>query len=217
MAFVTLLARGLSVGVLLVCSFVQSAPAQTSTPARAPAPAEPTVRGAVAHLATKHGAWLSIGGSRAGADLFCEVCTQDPTYGWGLDAAVGIRVTPSVLLGVETVGWFDVFGDAQRTMRSTTVLLRRYASGRSRLFVQGGAGLARYRVRDGDAGFHTQSPALSIGVGQDVRIGTAIVSPNIHAVMAVGGKLQSERTDNAIDPNARVAMVRTGLTLSWFR
>lgn len=216
MAFVLSLARATFAGALLLAPLV-SAGAQSTPAARSSAPAEPTVRGAIAHLATKHGAWLSLGGSRGGADLFCDVCTQDPTYAWGLDAAVGLRLTPSLLLGVETVGWFDVFGDANRTMRSTTLLLRSYAFGRSRLFVQGGAGLARYRVRDGNAGFQTQSPALSFGVGQDLRIGSATVTPNVHAVVAVGGKLQSQRTDNAIDPNAQVAMVRTGLTLSWFR
>ncbi len=203
-------------GVVAAAPTLHSQAAPRST-ASGPAPAEPTVRGALAHLATKYGAWLSIGASRGGADLFCEVCTQDPTYGWGLQASAGLRLAPALLLGVETVGWFDVLGDADRTVRSTTVLLRSYAFGRARPFLQGGAGVARYRVSDGNAGFHTQSPALTLGVGHDWRVGSATVTPHIDAVVSVGGRLQSARTSNAIDPNARLALVRTGFALSWFR
>lgn len=184
---------------------------------QATANTEPTVRRAIAHLATKHGAWLALGGSRGGADLFCEVCTQDPTYAWSLEATVGIRLAPTLLLGVETVGWFDVFGGADRTLRSVTAVLRSHAFGRGRPYLTGGAGVARYRVREDDAGFRTQSPALTAGIGHDVRVGSTTVSPHVSAVVSVGGKLQSERTDAAIAPTARVAMIRTGLTLAWFR
>jgi hypothetical protein len=209
----------------LVAQGTAPKPVPVSTPTVSPrtssassdADREPTLRSAIAHLATKHGVWLSFGGSRGGADLFCDVCTQDPTYAWAMQASAGIRLVPSLLLGVETVGWFDVFGDANRTVRSTTLMLRSYSFGRHRPFLQGGAGVARYRVRDGEAGFRTQSPALTFGLGQDLRVGSAIVSPHVDAVVSVGGRLHSERTDNAIDPNARVALVRTGLTLSWFR
>lgn len=127
------------------------------------------------------------------------------------------RRWPSLLLGVETVGWFDVFGNADRTMRSVSAVLRSYAFGRQRPYLTGGAGVARYRVREDNAGFHTQSPALTAGVGMDWRVGSATLSPHVSAVMSVGGKLQSERTNAAIDPSARAALVRTGLSLAWFR
>lgn len=188
-----------------------------SAPARSAPSSEPSIRGAVAHLATKHGAWLALGGSRGAADLFCEVCTQDPTYAWSLEASAGIRLAPNLLLGVETVGWFDVFGEADRTMRTVTATLRSYAFGRGRPFITGGAGFARYRVREDNAGFLTKSPALTAGIGTDWRVGSATVTPHVTAVMTVGGKLQSERTQAAIAPTARAALVRTGVTLAWFR
>jgi hypothetical protein len=160
---------------------------------------------------------MSLGGSRGAADLFCDVCTQDPTYAWSLEASAGVRLGPELLLGVETVGWFDVFGDADRTMRTITATLRSYAFGRDRPYFTGGAGIARYRVREDNAGFQTRSPALSAGLGLDMRMGSATVSPHVTAVMSVGGKLQSERTDAAIAPTARAALLRTGVSLAWFR
>jgi hypothetical protein len=217
MSLVVPLARvGRAVLAMGIPALLAASPLRAQS-ARANTTTEPSVRSAIAHLATKHGAWLAIGGSRGGADLFCAVCTQDPTYAWSLEATAGVRLAPSLLLGVETVGWFDVFGSADRTMRSVTAVLRSYAFGRNRPYLTGGAGIARYRVREDNAGFHTQSPALTAGVGMDWRVGSATLSPHVSAVVSVGGKLQSERTDAAIDPSARAALVRTGLSLAWFR
>lgn len=214
MSFAVFTARAVRASATMALVAATPLPAQAT---RANASTEPSVRGAIAHLATKHGAWLAIGGSRGGADLFCAVCTQDPTYAWSLEATAGVRLAPSLLLGVETVGWFDVFGNADRTMRSVSAVLRSYAFGRQRPYLTGGAGVTRYRVREDNAGFHTQSPALTAGVGMDWRVGSATLSPHVSAVMSVGGKLQSERTNAAIDPSARAALVRTGLSLAWFR
>jgi hypothetical protein len=209
-----------AISALALCAGTTSAQAQggaRSAPPRASQTNDPSLRGAISHLATKHGVWMSLGGSRGAADLFCDVCTQDPTYAWSLEASAGVRLGPELLLGVETVGWFDVFGDADRTMRTITATLRSYAFGRDRPYLTGGAGIARYRVREDNAGFQTRSPALSAGVGLDMRMGSATVSPHVTAVMSVGGKLQSERTDAAIAPTARAALLRTGVSLAWFR
>lgn len=72
-------------------------------------------------------------------------------------------------------------------------------------------------MTDGNAGFRTQAPALTVGIGHDWRVGSATATPHLDAIVSVGGELQSARTDNAIDPNARLALVRTGFALSWFR
>ncbi len=115
------------------------------------------------------------------------------------------------------MGWFDVFGDANRTASSLTLQLRQYAFGQRRPYVNFGAGIASYRVRDGEAGFRTRSPALSAGLGYDWRVGSTMLNPSVTALASVGGRLQSDRTDNAIDTNARLVLVRTGMAISWFR
>lgn len=212
--------RRILVGAFLLPLAAGAAHAQTASPRTSVPPdarTEPSLRAALSHLATKHGVWASLGASRGGADLFCEVCTQDPTYAWALHATAGMRLTPTLLVGVETLGWYDVFGDANRTARSTTIQLRHYGFGRTRPYLQAGAGIASYRVRDGDAGFRTQSPALVAGVGYDWRVGSVTLNPSLSAVASVGGQLRSDRTANAIDPNARLVLLRTGLALSWFR
>ena len=115
--------------------------------------------------------------------------------------------------------WLDVIGrgGVDRIARGTYLIAHLYGFGSSRAFLQGGLGVASFRVTDGDVGFKTRSPSLSLGAGYDWRMGGLTATPMIAAIMSTGGRLTSDRTGNAITENARLGLLRSSVSLSWFR
>ncbi len=181
-------------------------------------PPAPTVRSALSHLADKHGLWGSLGLGRASGSLRCEACAKGATYAYAGHASIGWRLSPALLVGAETLAWFDVLGGGvDRIVRGTYVVGRSYLTANRRLFVHGGLGVASYTINDGDLAFRTQSPSASLAMGYDWRLRTMVLTPSIAAVASTGGPLRSDRTENAIAENARIGLLRTSFALSWYR
>ncbi len=206
----------------------QGSAARDRSPAPAPAPSpppsaplaapEPTVRSALSHLADKHGLWGSIGLGRASGSLQCDACAKRATYAYAGHASLGWRLSPTLLVGAETLAWFDVLGGGvDRIVRGTYLVGRSYLTANRSLFVHGGLGIASYTIDDGDLGFRTQSPSASLAMGYDWRLRSVVLTPTIAAVASTGGPLRSDRTTNAIAENARIGMLRTSFAISWYR
>lgn len=197
-------------------------PASTSSASGPPSsgakPAESSVGGALRQAADRHGLWGSLGVGRASAGIRCDACASESSRAYSIHGAIGMRVTPRFLIGAESFAWMDVIGGGvDRIARGTYLLARSYAFGASRVFLQGGIGVASYEVNDGDIGFLTRSPSLSMALGYDWRVSGLTLTPSIAAIASSGGKLNSDRTGNAISDNARLGLLRTSLAMSWFR
>lgn len=204
------LAIALSVGVLLLSAL--------SSMARAQSAPDGSVASALRRSADKHGLWGSLGVGRASAGLHCNACATEVTRAYAIQGSLGIRVSPQFLIGVESFAWLDVIGNGvDRIARGTYLLGRLYRSGDSHLFLNGGLGVASYQLNDGDVAFLTRSPSLSLAVGYDWRVSNLTVTPSIAAVTSTGGRLSSSRTGNAVTDNARLGLLRTSVSLSWFR
>ncbi len=158
-----------------------------------------------------------MGIGRGPAGLSCEACADESTRAYSLQGTLGLRVTPNFLVGVETFAWLDVVGGGvDRIARGTQLIVRSYPFS-SRLFLHGGLGLASFEVNDGEVAFATRSPSMSLGLGFDWRLSGFTVTPAITAMMSTGGPLTSDRTGNAVTENAQLGMLRTSVSLSWFR
>ncbi len=192
--------------------------ASAQTAPTAQSASEPSLRRALSHLADTHGLWGSFGVGRASAGLSCDVCSRDQNYAYLLSGQVGIQLAPRLLAGVETFAWLDVMGGGvDRIARGTFAMARIYPAGRSKLFVHGGAGLASYTINDGELGFRTKSAALALSTGVDWRVRQMVLTPTLGAVGSIGGDLHSDRTENPVDAHARLQMLRTSLSITWFR
>lgn len=200
---------------------VSAKPVTTSSTAST-APAKPateeTVGGAMRRAADKHGVWGSLGVGRASAGIDCDACASESSRAYSIQGILGMRLTPRFLIGVESFAWMDVIGGGvDRIARGTYLSARSYAFGQSRLFLQGGLGVASFEVNDGEVGFLTRSPSLSMAAGYDWRVGGVTLTPSITAMASSGGRLNSDRTGNAVSDNARLGLLRTSLSMSWFR
>ncbi len=184
----------------------------------APPPAEPTVGAALRRAADKHGVWGSVGVGQGRAGLDCTTCASKQTKAYSLQGTIGMRVTPRFLIGVETFAWLDVIGGGvDRIARGNYVIARSYPVRTSRLFLHGGLGVASFEVNDGEVAFKTRSPSLSMGLGYDWRLGGLSLTPSVTAIGSTGGRLNSDRTGNAITDNARLGYLRSALAFSWYR
>ena len=196
----------------------QSTSPRTPVDARQSSNTEPSLGAALRHAADRAGLWGSLGIGRASAGLRCTTCANESTRAYVLDGTLGIRLRESFLMGIETFGWLDVFGGGiDRISRGTHLIARFYPLSQDNLFLHGGVGVASFRIYDDEIGFVTRSPSISIGVGYDWQIGNLTLSPVVAAVGSTGGSLRSSRTENAIDENARLTMIRTSVGFSWFR
>ena len=216
------LARSLALALFLALTVLaQLAHGQSAPPASVSATASPrdqSVGGALRRSADRHGLWGSIGLGRASAGLHCDVCARETTRAYALHGTVGVRLSPRFLVGAETFAWLDVIGGGvDRIARGTYLIGRSYLFEGSPLFLTGGLGVASFQVTDGEVAFATRSPSLSLTAGYDWRIGEITLTPSIGAVTSTGGRLNSDRTSNAVTDNARIGLLRTSLALSWFR
>lgn len=192
----------------------------TNVTRREPAPpnAEPTIGAALRRAADKHGVWGSVGVGQGRAGLDCTTCASKDTKAYSLQGTLGMRVTPRFLIGVETFAWLDVIGGGvDRIARGSYLIARSYPVRGSRMFLHGGLGVASFEVNDGEVAFKTRSPSLSMGVGYDWRLGGVSLTPSLTAIGSTGGRLNSDRTGNAITDNARLGYLRSALAFSWYR
>ncbi len=195
-----------------------------TTPATSSAPATPVVNhetsigSALRQSADRHGLWGSVGVGRASAGLQCGACVREKTRAYAVHGTIGIRLSPRFLVGAETFGWLDVMGGGvDRVARGTYLVARSYPFAGSGIFLHGGLGVASFHTTDGEVAFSTRSPSLSLSAGYDWRLGEFTFSPALTAVTSTGGRLHSDRTDNAVTENARLGMLRTSVAISWFR
>lgn len=177
-----------------------------------------SVGAALRRSADRHGLWGSVGVGRASAGLSCEACARETTRAYAFHGTIGVRLSSRFLVGAETFAWLDVIGGGvDRIARGSYLVARSYPFEGSPLFLHGGLGLAGFQVNDGDVAFTTRSPSLSLAAGYDWRVGSMTLTPSITAITSTGGRLNSDRTGNAITDNARLGLLRSSLALSWFR
>ncbi len=200
----------------------QSAPtsgsASTSSAGSTAVAADDGVVAALRRSADRHGLWGTLGLGRASAGLNCDACARESTRAYALHGAIGIRLSSRFLVGAESFAWLDVIGGGvDRIARGTYLIARSYPFSSSRLFLHGGLGVASFQVNDGEVAFLTRSPSLALSAGYDWPVGGLTVTPAITALTSTGGRLNSDRTGNAITENARLGLLRTSVALSWFR
>jgi hypothetical protein len=209
-------------GVMARALHAQSSPSQAPAiqgPRTTPSTkADSGIGAALRRSADRHGLWGSVGVGRARAGLDCDACSTATSGAYAVHGTIGVRITPRFLAGAETFAWLDVIGGGvDRIARGTYLIARSYPFGASPLFLHGGLGVASFQVNDGEVAFKTRSPSLSLAAGYDWRLGGLTVTPTLTAITSTGGRLNSDRTGNAITDNARLGLLRSAVAFSWFR
>jgi hypothetical protein len=152
----------------------------------------------------RHGFWFN-GGLGYGS-LGCEDCgSREGGLSGGL--SLGGTLSPKLLLGVGTTGWYKDVGGASLTVGTLDARLRWYPSRTGGFFLTTGLGVGSIRASaDGFGSASETGVGFMLGLGYDIRVGSGVSLTPFWNGFAV-------RTDNS---DANVGQLGLSLTLHKF-
>ena len=152
----------------------------------------------------RHGFWFN-GGLGYGS-LGCEDCgSRESGLSGGL--SLGGTLSPNLLLGVGTTGWYKDEGGANLTVGTLDARLRWYPSTTGGFFLTTGLGVGSISASaDGFGSASETGVGFMLGLGYDIRVGSGLSLTPFWNGFAV-------RTDNS---DANVGQLGLSLTLHKF-
>lgn len=123
---------------------------------------------------SRSGFWLNVGFGWGSADFDCEGCDADRESGVTGQIALGGTLSPQLLIGVESNGWYEDEDGIKSLLGTSFAAVAYYYPivGRN-LMLKGGVGLASYLFDNGSLE-DDQGIGVLGGVGYDVPIGTNV-------------------------------------------
>ncbi len=124
--------------------------------------------------ARRQGFWFNIGLGYGSADFNCDNCgTTDREGSVAGNIAAGGTLSPQLLLGVESNGWYKDESGIKSTFGNLAAVAYFYPSAGSNLFLKGGVGLSAYKFENGSSVDDTGLGLLA-GIGYDLPIGKSL-------------------------------------------
>jgi hypothetical protein len=126
----------------------------------------------------RSGFWLNVGFGWGSSDFNCDGCDTDRESGVTGQIALGGTLSPQLLLGVESNGWYKEKNGVKSLLgTSFAAVAYYYPSAEGNLFLKGGVGLASYLFDNGSQD-DDQGIGLLAGLGYDLPIGAqASITP----------------------------------------
>lgn len=119
----------------------------------------------------RSGFWLNVGFGWGSADFNCDNCGDtDRESGVSGQIALGATLSPQLLLGVESNGWYKEESSVESMLGSLVAVAYYYPSASGNLFLKGGVGLASWKFSNGSSVDDTGLGLLG-GVGYDIPLG----------------------------------------------
>jgi hypothetical protein len=167
-------------------------------------------QGAVRGQGVFLGAGLGVGSAR----LSCRICQGGRDGGGAAYLQFGLPASRNVLLGIETLGWYDG-GSVAQLLVSVQAIALLYPRRSSGFYLKGGAGIVEFSAKD-DAGNEVSSQAigLQVGVGLEVPMGRNLaLVPFANFMGSTGGDVKFNNTVGQLSANTSLIQVGLGLTL----
>lgn len=166
------------------------------------------------HPQTREGFWIGFGLGAGSAGASCDVCSGDREVGLSGHLRAGATVSPQLLLGAETNGWYKSEGGLTQQIGAFSATLTAYPAVADGFYLKGGLGLLVYRADDNIDELTSTGLGLSAGLGYDVRVGDNFsLVPYGNVLLATGGDLKFDGADLNTDFNAN--LVQFGLGVMW--
>ena len=157
----------------------------------------------------RQGFWFHLGLGYGTADFNCDNCgTTSREGGLAGTAAVGGTLSPQLLLGVESDGWYKDESGIKVSYGSLNAVAYYYPMRSGGLFLKAGGGLATYRFSN-DGSVDDTGLGLLGGVGVDVPISRSVsLTPTVTFNAAMMGDNQGAQgvTINWLTLGASVTM-----------
>ena len=156
---------------------------------------------------TREGFWWGLGLGWGVAGESCADCAGDQLSGLAGNLRLGGTVSPSVLIGAETNGWYRSDGDDDRALSFGSAVVVIYPSPTGAFYLKAGLGLMSYFAETSQGDLTARAGAAILGAGYDFRVGRNV------SVVAFLNSLASTETEYELDG----ASAGTGITMTLFQ
>ena len=166
------------------------------------------------HPQTRQGFWIGFGLGAGSAGASCTGCSSEREFGLSGYFRAGGTVTPNLLIGGETNGWYKSESALTQHVGVLTGVVYFYPMPTSGLYLKGGAGLMTYRADDDVDELTATGLGVQFGLGYDFRLGGNFsLTPFGNFLVAFGAdaKFDGISLGENLNPN----VFQFGLGLNW--
>ena len=167
---------------------------------------------------TRQGFWIGFGLGDGSAGLDCDQCETNRIDSWSGYLRMGGTISPSVLLGGETNGWFhhDSDTDIDENIGFASFIVMWYPSRKGALYLKLGVGGMAYKADDGVDELTATAPSVSLGVGYEFRVGTNFsIAPYLNTLASSAVTVKINGTSVPTNGDITLSLVQLGLGLTW--
>jgi hypothetical protein len=171
--------------------------------------------GQAATLANRRqGVFLGVGLGVGSARLSCDICRDDRNGGGAGYVRFGLTASRNILLGIETLGWYDS-GDVDQLLVAVQAIAMLYPKRTSGFYLKGGLGVSEFSAKDGDGNeVSSQAFALQVGLGLEVPVGRNLsMVPFANFLGSTGADVKFNSTVSSLSANTSLIQLGVGLTL----
>lgn len=149
----------------------------------------------------RKGAWFDVGGGAGWARVSCDICRANRNLAPSLRGAVGITVSPSLLLGADGMLWRAAEGTVTEWLGAAGAAVFWYPNPAKPLQLKGGVSYASYRATDEEHALTGGAFGPVLGVSYEWRLGSSLgLAPYVTVhVASLGGELKFDGEPIASD------------------
>jgi hypothetical protein len=163
---------------------------------------------------TREGFWWGLGLGWGSASAQCDECDGEQTSGLAGNIRLGATLSPNILLGIETNGWYRSDDGDDRTLGFASLVILIYPSSEGAFYLKAGAGLATY-FQETPLGELTASAAgASLGAGYEFRIGPNVsIAPFLNSLISTEAEFELEGV--SADTDIQFTLFQLGIAVVW--
>ena len=166
------------------------------------------------HPNTRAGFWWGLGLGWGSAGASCEDCADGQLSGLAGNLRLGATVSPSVLVGVETNGWYRSDGDNHTALSFGSAVVVIYPNRTGAFYLKAGLGLMSYFTETGGGDLTARAGAAILGAGYDFRVGRNV------SVVAFLNSLASTEAAYELDgteagSGVTITLFQLGVGVTW--
>jgi hypothetical protein len=164
---------------------------------------------------TRAGFWFGFGLGFGSAGVECTGCSNDRVSGYSGYLRLGGTVSPSVLLGGETNGWFHSADGVTESIGFASFVAVFYPSRESGFYLKVGLGGMNYMADDGTDEIKAVAPAVTLGAGYEFRIGRNMsIVPFLNSLASSDANFEVNGVDVAAN-DIQITLFQLGVGLTW--
>jgi hypothetical protein len=140
----------------------------------------------------RNGAWFDVGGGAGWARVSCDICRANRNLAPALRGAVGVTLSPSLLIGADGMIWRAGEGSVTELLGAVAAVAYWYPNPMKPLKLKGGLSYTSYRASDEEHALTGGAFGPTLGLSYEWRLGSSLgLAPYVTVhVASLGGELK---------------------------